>query len=151
MPLHEETWNSSLKLSESSITVEVLLSVPSVEQPTEVMSSNSSSLNAFDAEINRDKIGTQACYIHQCTNKGIVMYIACLCPKLVFLCNPCITFQIYICNTPFYVYGLTHVIVDVSSSPALLHKCFLYIIQHFTLVLYKLLCTSVYRINSIMY
>ena len=33
-------------------------------------------------KINRDKIGTQICYIHQCTNKGMLMYIACLCPNL---------------------------------------------------------------------
>ena len=33
--------------------------------------------------MNRDKIGTQTCYIHQCTNKVILMYIACLCPNLV--------------------------------------------------------------------
>ena len=29
--------------------------------------------------MNRDKIGTQTCYIHQC----MLMYIACLCPNLV--------------------------------------------------------------------
>ena len=30
--------------------------------------------------MNRD---TETCYIHQCTNKGMLMYIACLCPNLV--------------------------------------------------------------------
>ena len=30
----------------------------------------------------RDKIRTQTCYIHQCTNKVMLMYIACLCPNL---------------------------------------------------------------------
>ena len=29
--------------------------------------------------MNRDKIGTQTCYVHQ----GMLMYIACLCPNLV--------------------------------------------------------------------
>ena len=33
--------------------------------------------------MNRDKIGTQTCYVHQCTHKGMLMYIACLCPNLV--------------------------------------------------------------------
>ena len=33
--------------------------------------------------MNRDKIGTQTCYIYQCTNKVMLMYIACLCPILV--------------------------------------------------------------------
>ena len=33
--------------------------------------------------MNRDEIGTQTCYIHQCTNKVMLMYIACLCPNLV--------------------------------------------------------------------
>ena len=33
--------------------------------------------------MNRDKIGTQTCYIHHCTHKGMLMYIACLCPNLV--------------------------------------------------------------------
>ena len=33
--------------------------------------------------MNRDKIGSQTCYIHQCTNRGMLMYIACLCPNLV--------------------------------------------------------------------
>ena len=33
--------------------------------------------------MNRDKIGTQTCYIHQCTYKVMLMYIACLCPNLV--------------------------------------------------------------------
>ena len=28
--------------------------------------------------MNGDKTGTQTCYIHQCTNKGMLMYIACL-------------------------------------------------------------------------
>ena len=40
--------------------------------------------------MNRDKIGTQICYIiHPCTNKGMLMYIACLGPNLVS--NPYIT------------------------------------------------------------
>ena len=33
--------------------------------------------------MNRDEIGTQTCYIDQCTNKCMLMYIACLCPNLV--------------------------------------------------------------------
>ena len=33
--------------------------------------------------MNRDKIGTQTCYIYQFANKGMLMYIACLCPNLV--------------------------------------------------------------------
>ena len=33
-------------------------------------------------KINRNKIGTQTCYIHQCTNKVMLMYIACLRPNL---------------------------------------------------------------------
>ena len=33
--------------------------------------------------MSRDKIGIQTCYIHQCTNKGMLMYIACLCSNLV--------------------------------------------------------------------
>ena len=33
--------------------------------------------------MDRDKIGTQTCYMHQCTNKGMLMYIACLCPNIV--------------------------------------------------------------------
>ena len=33
--------------------------------------------------MNRDTIETQTCYIHQYTNKGMLMYIACLCPNLV--------------------------------------------------------------------
>ena len=37
--------------------------------------------------MNRDKIGTQTCYIHQCTNKVILMYIACLCPTQSCLCS----------------------------------------------------------------
>ena len=32
--------------------------------------------------MNRDKIGTQTCYIHHVL-KGMLMYIACLCPNLV--------------------------------------------------------------------
>ena len=47
--------------------------------------------------MNRDKIGTQTCYIHQCTNKGMLMYHSmsvfqsCL---YSLLCNPYITLQI---------------------------------------------------------
>ena len=33
--------------------------------------------------MNRDKIGTQTYYIHQCTNKDRLMYMACLYPNLV--------------------------------------------------------------------
>ena len=33
--------------------------------------------------MNRDKIGTQTCYVHQHTFVGTLMYIACLCPNLV--------------------------------------------------------------------
>ena len=33
--------------------------------------------------MNRDKIGIQTCYIHQCTYKVMLMCIACLCPNLV--------------------------------------------------------------------
>ena len=33
--------------------------------------------------MNRDKIGTQTCYVHQRTFVGTLMYIACLCPNLV--------------------------------------------------------------------
>ena len=29
-------------------------------------------------KMNRDKIGTQTCYIHQCAKKGMLMYIAIL-------------------------------------------------------------------------
>ena len=39
-----------------------------------------------------EEIGTQTCYIHQCTYKVMLMYIACLCPNL--LCNPYITLKI---------------------------------------------------------
>ena len=33
--------------------------------------------------MNRDKIGTQTCYVHQYTFVGTLTYIACLCPNLV--------------------------------------------------------------------
>ena len=33
--------------------------------------------------MNRDKIGTQICYVHQHTFVGTLMYVACLCPSLV--------------------------------------------------------------------
>ena len=33
----------------------------------------------------RDKIMKQTCCIRQCTNKGMLMYIACLCPNLVYV------------------------------------------------------------------
>ena len=49
--------------------------------------------------MNRDKIGTQTCYIHQCTK----MYIACLCPNLVsvhFYAIPILHFKF----TNFFIY-----------------------------------------------
>ena len=36
-------------------------------------------VNGYGEHVNRDEVGTQTCYIHQCTNKCI----ACLCPNLV--------------------------------------------------------------------
>ena len=48
--------------------------------------------------MNRDKIGTQTCYIDQCTSKGMLMYIACLCPNLVsvyFYAIPTLHFKFY--------------------------------------------------------
>ena len=33
--------------------------------------------------MNEHKIGTQTCYIYQCTKKDMLMYIACLCLNLV--------------------------------------------------------------------
>ena len=46
--------------------------------------------------MNRDKIGTQTCYIHQCTKRYVDVHSmsvsqSCLCS---FLCNPYITLQI---------------------------------------------------------
>ena len=34
-------------------------------------------------KMNRDKIGTQTCYVHQHNLVGTLIYIACLCPNLV--------------------------------------------------------------------
>ena len=43
--------------------------------------------------MNRDKIGTQICYVHQRTSCTL-MYIACLCPNLV--------------SVPFYAIPILH-------------------------------------------
>ena len=41
--------------------------------------------------MDRNKIGTQTCYIHQCTNKGMLMYIACL----LHVCVPILSLSIF--------------------------------------------------------
>ena len=47
--------------------------------------------------MNRDKIGTQTCYVHQHTFVGTLMYIACLCTNLNFSMNfGTIIFQLFL-------------------------------------------------------
>ena len=58
--------------------------------------------------MNRDKIGTQTCYIHQCT-KSMLMYIACQCPNLVsvhFYAIPILHFKFPNFFIYLYVEGL---------------------------------------------
>ena len=43
--------------------------------------------------MNRDKIGTQTCYIHQCTNKVLLMYIVCLYSNLHSYAIPTLHFK----------------------------------------------------------
>ena len=68
--------------------------------------------------MNRDKIGTQTCYIHQCTHKGTLMYIACLCPNLVsvhFYAIPILHFKfpkfLFTCRIDFASLGKHQVVV----------------------------------------
>ena len=48
--------------------------------------------------MNRDKIGSQTCYVHQHTFVGTLMYVACLCPYLVsvrFYAIPILYFKLH--------------------------------------------------------
>ena len=78
--------------------------------------------------MNRDKIGTQTCYIHQCTKRYVDVHSmsvsqSCLCS---FLCNPYIHFKfpkffIYLCMYVFdcWVYmcrGFLHFSVIINSQ-----------------------------------
>ena len=69
--------------------------------------------------MNRDNIGTQTCYIHQCTNKVMLMYIACLCPNLVsvhFYAIPILHFKFH----KFYPLSSPHSSFPSSSLISLL-------------------------------
>ena len=57
--------------------------------------------------MNRDKIGTQTCYIHQCTKRYVdvhSMSVSQSCP-CSFLCNPYIHFKF-----PKFFYLLVHIV-----------------------------------------
>ena len=63
--------------------------------------------------MNIDKIGTQTCYIHQCTKRYVDVHSmsvsqSCLCS---FLCNPYITLKIFI-----YLYTCDFVLVLILTT-----------------------------------
>ena len=73
--------------------------------------------------MNRDKIGTQTCYIHQCTKRYVDVHSmsvsqSCLCS---FLCNPYITLQIFYLLVILEMF-LFQSVVHISLVPGLLWK-----------------------------
>ena len=81
--------------------------------------------------MNRDKIGTQTCYVHQCTNKGMLMYHS-------------ITYMyMYICKVLLHVHAiiaclLLHAAPVVALSS--LHPSAYFING----VLFRYTCTCIY-------
>ena len=64
--------------------------------------------------MNRDKIGTQTCYVHQHNLVRTLMYIACLCPNLVsvyFYAIPILHFKF---PNFFYLLVLRYTIYTMS-------------------------------------
>ena len=62
--------------------------------------------------MNRDKIGTQTCYIHQCATRYVDVHSmsvsqSCLCP---FLCNPYIHFKF----PKFFIYLFTITVTQLT-------------------------------------
>ena len=65
--------------------------------------------------MNRDKIGTQTCYVNQHNLVGTLMYIACLCPNLVsvhFYAIPILHFKFH----TFYLLVSYHFFTIVSNN-----------------------------------
>ena len=81
--------------------------------------------------MNRDKIGTQTCYIHQCTHKGMLMYIACLCPNLVsvhFYTIPILHFKFFYLLVHIYMYCIgTSVNISITRITRADNICFCYV------------------------
>ena len=78
--------------------------------------------------MNRDKIGTQTCYIHHCTKRYVDIHSmsvsqSCLCS---FLCNPYITLQIFYLLVPYHFFIFVSDYQPVHSAPS----CYALVAKH---------------------